>query len=365
MLAEAQISLGKRLAEHAAPATTMLREELHHALQVALELEHATIPAYSYALYSLRPGTNNEAAQIIQSIVTEEMLHMALVCNILNAVGGRPSLDHPGFVPEYPCQLPLGPSGQLLVPLKRCSRQLIRRVCMVIEQPTKPGHEHEHTLAAFYERIERSIVALGESIFTGDAALQVRGPIGREKLQAITNVETACHALNEIIDQGEGSRHGDPFVDLPPDEGGDELAHYYRFAELYHGQRLVMKNQQITYTGAPVPFDRKGVWPAEANPKAASLPAGSAARLRADAFNQAYSDLLRVLHAVFNGHPEWLNRAVGMMFAVQLQAQALMATPLPDEGGGRRRVHAGPSFEYMRAITDDITQAERAVGAES
>lgn len=360
MLAEAQLSLGKRLAHHAAPAATMSREELHLALQAALELEHATIPAYTYALYSLRPGANDEAARIIQSIVTEEMLHMALVCNILNAVGGTPSLSHPGFVPEYPCQLPLGPAGQLLVPLQRCSRQLIRRVFMVIEQPREPGREH--TLAAFYERIERSIVALGETIFTGDPARQVRGPIGREKLQPVTSVATACNALNEIIDQGEGARAGDPFVDLRPDEGGDELAHFYRFAELYHGQRLVMEHGEIAYSGATVPFERRRVWPAEANPKAAAMPPGSAARLRADAFNQAYSDLLRVLHAVFNGHPEWLNRAVGMMFAVQLQAQQLMATPLRAPDGTRKRTHAGPSFEYMPAHAEDRTLAEREVG---
>jgi hypothetical protein len=36
------------------------------ALQQAIELEHATIPPYLYALYSLHPETNIAIASIIQ-----------------------------------------------------------------------------------------------------------------------------------------------------------------------------------------------------------------------------------------------------------------------------------------------------------
>src|SRR5580700_11430191 len=70
-------------------------EGLRSALQNAIELEHSTIPPYLYALYSLKPGTNKEIAAIIRSVVLEEMLHMALVCNVLNAVGGSPLIDSP------------------------------------------------------------------------------------------------------------------------------------------------------------------------------------------------------------------------------------------------------------------------------
>ena len=69
---------------------------LRDALQHALMLEHATIPAYLCALYSIEDGTNVEAAEIIRSVVMEEMLHMVLVANVLNAVGGEPSVDHAG-----------------------------------------------------------------------------------------------------------------------------------------------------------------------------------------------------------------------------------------------------------------------------
>ena len=58
--------------------------ECHHptteavcaALHRAIELEHATVPLYLYALYSLDPNESPAIAQIIQSVVVEEMLHM-------------------------------------------------------------------------------------------------------------------------------------------------------------------------------------------------------------------------------------------------------------------------------------------------
>jgi hypothetical protein len=61
---------------------------LHYYLRQALKLEHATIPPYITALYSLKPGKNLEAFHIIRAVAVEEMLHLTLVANVLNAVGG-------------------------------------------------------------------------------------------------------------------------------------------------------------------------------------------------------------------------------------------------------------------------------------
>ena len=41
-----------------------------------------------------------EAAELIESVVMEEMLHMVLAANVLNAIGGTPSIGRPGFVPR-------------------------------------------------------------------------------------------------------------------------------------------------------------------------------------------------------------------------------------------------------------------------
>lgn len=63
-------------------------ENLHFYLKQALRLEHATIPPYLTALYSIKPGKNVDAFHIIRQVAVEEMLHLSLVSNVLNAVGG-------------------------------------------------------------------------------------------------------------------------------------------------------------------------------------------------------------------------------------------------------------------------------------
>src|SRR5437588_4903899 len=95
----------------------MTVEELRAHFQTAIELEHSTIPPYLCALYSLDAQKKNDAQkndeqknqfayQVIQSVVMEEMLHMIQAANILAAIGGRPALNNPKFIPEYPTFLP-------------------------------------------------------------------------------------------------------------------------------------------------------------------------------------------------------------------------------------------------------------------
>jgi hypothetical protein len=86
------------------PVTTL--DDLREHLQWAIELEHSTLPPYLCALYSIKPGTNPEAVGVITSVFIEEMLHMTLAANLLNAVGGAPKLDHAAFIPRFPTYLP-------------------------------------------------------------------------------------------------------------------------------------------------------------------------------------------------------------------------------------------------------------------
>ncbi|HEV2928645.1 MAG TPA: ferritin-like domain-containing protein, partial [Propionibacteriaceae bacterium] len=83
-------------------------ERLRELLEAAVKLELATIPPYLCALYSIRPGTNLEATMVIRSVVVEEMLHMILAGNVLNAVGGRPRVSGAENAPHYPHELPDG-----------------------------------------------------------------------------------------------------------------------------------------------------------------------------------------------------------------------------------------------------------------
>jgi hypothetical protein len=159
-------------------------------------------------------------------------------------------------------------------------------------------------------------------------------------LVVVTDLKSARDAIHEIVEQGEGASPVDP------DDGYDELAHYYKFAEIVHGRRLVLQVDGFSYTGAPIEWDEDGVWPMVDDPDTESLPAGSLARNQSDEFNQMYADLLLSLHQVFNGQPERLNKAVGLMFSLSIQAQKLMGLPID----ATSPLTAGTAFQYPRRL---------------
>src|SRR5262249_23580732 len=131
---------------------------------------------------------------------------------------------------------------------------------------------------------------------------------------------------------------------------GQDYAHYYRFAEVYHGKKLIPNpaanndtrpDQRYIYGGDPVPFDPTGVYPVPTNPKAARYPEHSAARLACDTFNYTYTGLLKTLHTAFNGQPDQIVAAIGLMMSLKQQAKDMAAG---NTAGG---AHVGPSFEYQ------------------
>lgn len=325
---------------------------LRTAIQSAIELEHATIPPYLYALYSLGTG-NTEIAERIHSVVVEEMAHFTLAANLLNAIGGAPCIDKPLFIPTYPGPLPGTVEGGLEVRLKRFSIEQTENVFMMIEQPEDPvaikedlaAAGHPLTIGMFYDRIWTSIEALetsqlaGGTIFTGDPARQVTQDFPSWEVVTVHKLDDARKAISFIVFQGEGT----PSTPSDPLAGG-ELAHYYRFGEIVHGRALVSDGEvppSWSYTGDPIPFDPSEVAPVPDNPKTAAYPAGSAARYGCQTFNYTYTSLLKVLHEAFNGNPGRLSAAIGMMESLKEQALTLAGI---DSGEGGK---AGPSFEYQ------------------
>jgi hypothetical protein len=323
-------------------------EDLHEFVQSALELEHSVIPPYLTAYYTLRPGRNDEIAAAVHNIAVEEMLHMTIAGNLLLALGGKPRLTDPDFVPSYPTLLPMS-IGDLTVGLAPYSRDLLHEVFMRIEEPEHPIEFPARASAAadtaafatigeFYEALIDKLVALGDSAFIGDPARQVVDPnwFPPDQLFRIVDVATAKAALTLVVEEGEGTKQS------PLDREG-ELAHYYRFTELWHGRHLVPDPNAAhgySYTGTPIDFDPSGVWAMPANPRLAQYPPESQSRLIAGQFSRTYNQLLHALHDMFNGAPESLDAAVGIMFELGLQAQDVLATPDPD---GRP---TGLCFEY-------------------
>lgn len=332
--------------------------DLHAHVQAAITLEHATIPPYLTAYFSIKPGVMREIRETLRSVFVEEMLHMSIASNLLNAIGGQPRLNVPEFLPSYPGPLPMGigadpAGGDLIVGLAPLSKPLIHDTFMQIEEPEDPlefpvlrtaaAAPAFATIGQFYGAIALKIEELGSRIFTGDPARQVADDawFPADQLFPIAGVEEAVKAIGIIVEQGEGT------TESPLDPEGD-LAHYYRFAEIFFGRRLVASPTApngFAYAGAPIPFDPSGIWNLVPNAKASQFAAGSRARFLAEQFNGSYSSLLNALHVTFNGTPDALGQAMGLMFELQSIAGKLVETR--DDVTG---LQAAPPFEYTNVV---------------
>ena len=324
---------------------------LHLALQHAIELEHATLPAYLYAYYSLG-SHNSDVGSIVFSVIFEEMLHFALACNILNAIGGSPEIDRPDFIPRYPKPLPGGVDTGLTVHLRRMSLKHIQDTFMAIEEPESPLNFPDLTatpgkrltIGAYYTAIEHQLKRAGASIFEhGKPGFQVTGVFPSSELFRVTNIQSAVRAITLIKEQGEGTSSSP--VDLQHD-----LAHYYRFAEIYHGHTLqavldpppgTPSDQLYRYDGPAIVLDQTKVLPLADDPHQAKYPPSTAAHQLNLNFNYAYTSMLKALHLTFNGQPNRLDSAIALMHSLHELAMEMSSVKLPDG------TCAGPSFEYQ------------------
>jgi hypothetical protein len=241
--------------------------------------------------------------------------------------------------------------GDLTVGLAPFSIDLVRDTFMVIEQPEHPLQFHAAaalaadepmTIGQFYRTILATILHLGDGAFSGPPANQV----ALDGVVTVTDVTTAKQAINTIIDQGEGTTTS-PIESAGTNLPGTDFAHYYRFAEIVHGRKLVPNpdagrsappDQQFTFSGQAIPVP-PGILAAPVNPTAAGYPEGSAARTACDDFNASYTSMLKMLQTVFTGHPDQLGDAVGAMFSLQTKARGMMSENPP----------AGPTFEWQPA----------------
>lgn len=338
-------------------------EQLREYLHVAMQLEHATIPPYLTALYSLRPGTNSDAYHIIRVVVVEEMLHLTLAANMLNAVGGSPDLTAPGFVPSYPAFLPDGETD-FQVSLQRFSRQSVQNV-LQIERPRQTPDEQRrvvhrsapraqqlavapdepsmryYSIGEFYAEIGRGFRYLhqemGDALFSGDPARQVTKEYfysGGGALITVTDLASAEAAIRLIAEQGEG--YGGRIYGEQR-----ELAHYYRFQQLLLGRYYLAGDQPGQPSGPALSVDWDSSYPIKQDAHLADYPTGSELSNAAIAFNRAYADFLGLLTEAFTGRPDLLIEAVTVMFRLRDLMTQLVHNPIPGLDG----VNAAPTFE--------------------
>jgi hypothetical protein len=254
---------GERVAE---PKVVVANgEDLWWLLAEASQLEHMIMCQYLFADFSLNEGEREELSgeqaeaverwrAVLRGIAVEEVLHLALVSNVMTSIGAAPTFGRPNFpqrstyFPES-VQLDLLPFGeqalQHFLYLERpegMERQDAEGFVpaappreALSEQELIPRGQEFLTLGHLYRGIEDGLRSLTEklgerALFVGSARAQPTPEVfgGWQQVIAVTGLESALAAVSEIIEQGEGAR------------GDWQEAHYGRFLaiwEEYHALR--------------------------------------------------------------------------------------------------------------------------------
>lgn len=328
--------------------------DVQTALQTAVALEFSTIPAYLYTKFSIMPGTNAQAVDSLSSIVGQEMIHMCLACNILNAVGGTPRLTPP----IYPGPLPggIGHEGQpLIAHLLPFSPDAMKQG-MDIEEPEDPipfpverlamvEGAPTVTIGEFYAALDAFLAQLPISQWSPN-----RNQIGDAQFFAgqlfpVNGYADAHRAISIIVSEGEGTKQS-------PLNFENGVAHYYRFGEVFHDKVLTKADNPQGYTWGPesLGVDWNAVYPAISDPGTHDFsqepPNAQAAQL---ACNKAYTLLVSELQRAVSGEQPRLGNAVRAMFDLRMAATVALTTPL----NNRSKV-AGPAFLYTPASSGAV-----------
>jgi hypothetical protein len=324
--------------------TVANRKELTYLLSQGAELEHALMCQYLYAAFSLKTEADglppDDAAQVegwrraILRIAGEEMLHWAVVQNLLAAVGSAPFVSRP-HLPHQAKGYPPGVQLRLL-PFGETALQHF----IYLERPEGfddsdgagfdaageslgamrpdeivPRGQDFSTVGHLYRSCARGLAHLAETmgedrLFIGPAFHQTDdSAFGWPSLGPITNLEQAEAAIGRIVAQGEGAT-GD---------WGD--AHYGRF--------LAVRDEYLARLASDPSFDvvhpvvGAGVRAVEGvEPDVYITDAATAAC--SDLFNAVYELLLQMIARYFAfGHESTEQRAVLADTAVDLMFTAI------------------------------------------
>jgi hypothetical protein len=231
----------------AAGAPTMVlqhREALIYTLGKAAALEQLVMCQYLYAAFSLKDRddeglTDGQLAAArrwrreLIHIAEQEMLHLALVQNLLTAVGAGSALERPNF-PLPPHAYPAGIRMELLPFGEQALRHFIylerpdgldmadldalaaiakaEPLARATEDEIGPRLQDFQTIGELYRAIEIGFdhlaERLGESrLFIGPSSAQAaQGHFPLPNLAGVTDLASAHVAIDTIVEQGEGAR---------------------------------------------------------------------------------------------------------------------------------------------------------------
>jgi Ferritin-like len=347
------------------------RKELTYLLCQGAELEHGLMCQYLYAAFSLKsvvgPGLRGGQfaaverwRRVILTIAGEEMLHWAVVQNLLTAVGSAPYVSRP-HLPHQAEGYPRGVQLRLL-PFGEAALQHF----VYLERPegaddadaagfepagsplppmgpgeVVPRGQDWATQGHLYRAVERGLAHLAgrlgtDRLFIGPAFHQAgETAFGWPDLGPITGLEGANRALERIVEQGEGAT------------GDWATAHYGRFLAVL-GEYQAMRKADPGFEPAHpvVAAGMRGVEGVEPDVYITDPATGACS----DLFNAVYELVLQMIARYFAfghetpGQRQVLARAaVGLMFgAIKPLGLLLARLPVgPDHPGAT----AGANFQ--------------------
>jgi Ferritin-like len=361
------------------------REHLWWLLAEAAQLEHMIMCQYLFAEFSLKSGdelTVDQAEvvdrwrQTLRGIAVEEMLHLALVANLMAAIGAAPTFGRPNFPRRsgyFPAsvQLDLLPFGEqallhfLYLERPEGMERQDAEGFVPAAPPLEPldateamPHGQEFaTVGHLYRGIERGLAMLTDRL--GERALFVGSPraqatperFGWPQVIAVTDLATAQSAVDEIIEQGEGAR------------GDWRDAHYGRFLAMWQEYHDLCQRDPSFQPTRPVvaaysrqPFDVVDPVPVITDPRTRGV---------AERAALGYELVVHLLTRFFTHTDETeqqldvlVNSAIDTMANVlRPLATTLTTLPIGPEHPGRA---AGFSFEMFYAMGNLVPWREPA-----
>src|SRR5262245_44335102 len=363
------------------------REDVWWLLSEAAQLEHMIMCQYLFAAFSLKQGTEEgltaEQAQAVArwhepllGIAVEQMLHQALVANLMTAIGAAPPFGRPnfpqrsGYFPS-PIQLDLLPFGQQallhFLYLERPEGMEGQDADSFV--PTAPqrgpleademmprGQEYA-TIGHLYRGIGdglRTLVArLGErAVFVGSPPAQATPELFPwPELIAVTDLASASAAVEEIIEQGEGAR------------GDWRQAHYGRFLAIWQEYQELRAHDPSFEPSRPVlaafsrqPFDSQTPARVITDPRTRQVASLTAL---------AYELVLQTLNRFFT-HTDETEQQLGSLIRVALGLMEGVLSPLATEltmlpiGAPHTASTAGFAFEMFYAMGNFVPWRESA-----
>lgn len=362
------------LASPEPPIVVEHREALIYLLREAAELEHGIMCQYLYAAFTLKQSVDEgvTAEQLeaigrwrktVLEVARQEMLHLALVQNLLTAIGaaphfGRPNLPAPAHRFPAGVQLALVPFGERALRhflfLERPEGMALddadgftavaRARPLMADDEIVPRYQEYATVGHLYRAIDIGFAWLTSKL--GEARLFIGPPDAQAtpesfrwpELIPVDGLAAAHRAIDTIVEQGEGTTNED-------------------WREAHFGRFLGVLDEYLAFRARDPGFEpARPVQPGTMRPHAASddLPLisdGVTARV-ADLFNVSYQITLMTLARYFAHTDETpaqlktlANVSVGVMFGgLKVLGERLTGLPFGPDRPGRT---AGPTFELF------------------